>query len=151
MCPRMLDSRAPAETRAWTDPQVLTHLALLPGIVIAASRVPPLLELVILQIVVCVLSLLWHRSRERECALAKVEHLCAHALFIYGLVQTWFAPTVFALIFDLACACATLATYAATYSSPELWDTWHPIGMHVVPGLWSASIAALNSSLLVRF
>jgi hypothetical protein len=149
MCPRAQEPRTPAP-RAWTDPQVFTHLALLPGIAIAASRVPAMLELVILQSVVCVLSLLWHRSRERECGLAKVEHLCAHALFVYGLVQTWLAPTLLAFLFDLACAGATLATYVATYASPERWEAWHALGMHVVPGLWSASIAAFNTSLFER-
>jgi len=147
MCP---PARASASTRAWCDPQVFSHLALLPAIAIAAARVPPLLELVVLQSVVCVLSLLWHRSRERECGLAKLEHVAAHALFAYGVVQTWFAPNLLAFLFDVACAGATLATYAATYSSPERWEAWHALGMHVVPGLWSASIAAANASLLGR-
>jgi hypothetical protein len=131
--------------------QVWTHLALVPGIFIAASRVPMMLELVILQSIVVVLSLIWHRNHERECGLAKMEHFFAHALFAYGVVQTWFAPTSVAFAVDAACACLTLGTYAATYSSPELWATWHPIGLHVVPGLWSASIAAFNESLLVRW
>jgi len=136
--------------RAWSDRQVCSHLALLPAIAIAASRVPALMELLLLQSVVCVLSLIWHISRERECRLAKAEHVFAHALFVYGLVQTWFAPTAAIFGLEALCACATLATYAATYSSPELWETWHPIGMHVVPGLWSAIIAYFHTSLLGR-
>ena len=128
-----------------------THVFLVPGILIAGSRVPALLELVVLQSTVLALSLMWHRTHERECGFAKVEHLFAHALFAYGLVQTWFAPTIWVFSVDAVCACVTLATYAATSASPELWATWHPIGLHVIPGLWSVSIASFNDSLLERF
>jgi hypothetical protein len=127
---------------------MFSHLALVPGILIAVSRLPPLLELVVLQTIVVVLSLIWHRNHERECGLAKVEHLFAHALFVYGLVQTWFAPTIWVFAIDALCACVTLGTYVATSASPELWEVWHPIGLHVFPGLWSISIATFNDSLL---
>ena len=141
-------ARLPVESRSWCDPQVVSHVALLPAIVIAAVRVPPLLELVLLQTVVVVLSLIWHRQHERECCFAKVEHLFAHALFVYGAVQTWFAPTPGLLLIEVICAVSTLATYVATAERPELWEIWHPIGLHVVPGVWSAVIAALHKRLL---
>lgn len=140
--------RVPGKKRQWCDMQMCSHLALLPGICIAAARVPPLLELVSLQSVVVVLSLIWHRNHERECGLAKVEHFFAHALFAYGVVQTWFAPTPDVFAIEMLCACGTLGTYAATSVRPELWETWHPIGLHVVPGLWSGLIAALHERLL---
>lgn len=126
-----------------------THVFLVPGILIAGSRVPALLELVVLQSTVLALSLMWHRTHERECGLAKVEHLFAHALFAYGVVQTCFAPTAWTLGVDVVCACVTVGTYAVT-SNPALWEVWHPIGLHVVPGLWSVSIASFNESLLER-
>lgn len=140
--------RVPGRQREWNDVQMCSHIALLPAICIAAARVPPLLELVTLQSVVVVLSLLWHRSHEREGCFAKVEHLFAHALFVYGAVQTWFAPSADVLAVELLCACGTLATYAATTVRPELWEMLHPIGLHVVPGLWSGLIAALHGRLL---
>ena len=137
-----------AGPRGLADAQMFSHLALVPGILIAASRVPALLELVVLQGAVVVLSLLWHRSRERECGLARVEHLFAHALFVYGVVQTWFAPTLLLFAVDAVCAGVTLGTFVATGARPELWAFWHPIGLHVFPGLWSISIATFNDSLL---
>lgn len=140
--------RLPVNKRPWYDAQVITHLALLPAIIIAAARKPPLLELVTLQSVVVVLSLVWHRNRERECCLAKIEHLFAHALFAYGALQTWFAPAPDVFAIELLCASGTLATYVATTVRPELWETWHPIGLHLVPGVWSAVIAALHERLL---
>jgi hypothetical protein len=95
-----------------------------------------------------VCSLLWHRSRERECGLARVEHLFAHLLFVYGVVQTWFAPTRVLFAVDAVCAAVTLGTFVATGAWPALWPFWHPIGLHVFPGLWSISIATFNDSLL---
>ena len=35
--------------RAWTDPQMYTHLALVPGVWVALQRDPVMLELVVLQ------------------------------------------------------------------------------------------------------
>jgi hypothetical protein len=68
------------KTRVLSDPQVYTHLALLPAIAIALCRTPPLLELVAWQGIVCVLSLICHHSHERECDLDKVEPFRACAL-----------------------------------------------------------------------
>ncbi len=141
-------ARLPVDKRSWCDAQVVTHVALLPAIVIAAARVPPLFELVLLQTSVVLLSLIWHRNHERDCYFAKVEHLFAHALFVYGAVQTWFAPTRDVFVIEVVCAVWTFATYVATAAWPEVWQTCHPIGLHVVPGVWSAVIAALHERLL---
>ena len=67
-------------THAFSYPEVYTHLALLSAIAIALCRTPPLLELVACQDIVCVLSLIWDRSRERECDLDKVEPFRARGL-----------------------------------------------------------------------
>lgn len=148
MCVSSVCQRVPAQTRAWSDPQVYSHAALLPGIVIAACREPPMVELVVLQSIVFVLSLIWHRNREREDAFAKVEHFFAHVLFVYGMVQTWFSPSVWILLLHLVCAAMTIAVYVVTNKKREKWETWHPIGLHVVPGIWSVVIASYHKRLL---
>lgn len=147
MCPA-LRAKTDRRTRAWSDPQVYTHLALLPGIAVALFRDPPLLELVLLQSIVCVLSVVWHRSHERESRLAKIEHTFAQALFAYGAVQTWYSPSLAVLGIHLACACVTLAVYVVTNLQRELWETWHPVGLHIVPGIWSLVIAWYHDALL---
>jgi hypothetical protein len=148
MCPALkAHAHGTLRTRPWSDPQVSTHLALLPGIAVALVRDPPMLELAMLQSIVCVLSIIWHRSHERECGLAKVEHAFAHALFVYGAVQTWYSPSAAILCMHLLCACVTLSVYVATNRRPDLWETWHPVGLHVVPGLWSLVIACYHRSL----
>lgn len=146
MCPS-LKAKPARRTRPWSDPQVYTHLALLPGVAVALFRDPPLLELVLLQSIMCVLSVVWHRSHERECGLAKVEHAFAHALFAYGALQTWLSPSVTVLCLNLACACVTVTVYVVTNLKRELWEIWHPVGLHVVPGIWSLIIAWYHMSL----
>lgn len=134
--------------RSWRDPQISTHLAFLPGILIALCKEPPLLDLVLLQSIMCVLSVIWHRNHEHECGLAKIEHAFAHALFVYGIVQTLYSPDVWILVMNLTCANATLGLYVVTNVHSKLWETWHPIGLHVIPGIWSAVIAWYHQSLL---
>jgi hypothetical protein len=133
--------------RAWTDPQVYTHAAFLPALWIALCRDPPLFELVFLQGAVCVLSLWYHRNYEHECTLASIEHAFAHALFAYGAVQTLYSPAIWILAVNISCLCATLTVYVMTNVKKDLWETWHPIGLHVIPGLWSTLIASYHDSL----
>ena len=133
--------------RAWSDPQMYTHAALVPGIVIAACREPPMVELLVLQGIVCVLSLIWHRSYEKENGFAKIEHAFAHALFVYGWIQMLRSPGIWIFLGNFACACVTLTVYVATYDDRALWEQWHAFGLHVVPGIWSAIIASHHEAL----
>ena len=132
--------------RAWSDPQMYTHLALVPGVWVALHRDPVMLEMVVLQSIVCVLSLWYHRHRECECVLSTIEHAFAHALFAYGVAQTFLSPGMWTLLANLACACVTSTVYVVTYDNKRLYERWHPIGLHVVPGLWSAIIASYHEA-----
>ena len=148
MCLHSVCQRVPGKRRVWTDPQMYTHVALIPGIVVASIREPPMLELVVLQGIVCVLSLIWHRRYEREDGFAKIEHLFAHGLFAYGLAQTFLSPGIWTLMANLTCACVTSTVYVVTYDNKALWEKWHAIGLHVVPGIWSVVIASMHECLL---
>lgn len=130
--------------RAWSDPQMYTHLALVPGVWVALQREPVMVELVVLQGIVCVLSLWYHRNYEHECGMAKVEHAFAHALFVYGWIQMLRSPGFWTFCANMACACVTLGVYVVTNERKELWERWHPIGLHVVPGIWSLIIASYH-------
>lgn len=136
----------PRGKRTWSDPQVYSHVAFLPAVWIALCRDPPMIDLVFLQGPVIFLSLWWHRNRECECALATIEHAFAHALFVYGTVQTLYSPAIWILCVNIVCLCATITAYVVTNLKRELWETWHPVGLHVVPGVWSAVIASYHES-----
>jgi hypothetical protein len=34
-----------------------------------------------------------------------------------------------------------------TNERKELWERWHPIGLHVVPGIWSLIIASYHEAM----
>ncbi len=109
-------------TRAWSDPQMYTHLALVPGVWVALQREPVMLELVVLQGLVCVMSLWYHRNYEHECGMAKVEHAFAHALFVYGWIQMLRSPSMWTFLANMVCACVTLGVYVMTNERKELWE-----------------------------
>jgi len=136
-----------AHKRAWSDPQMYTHLALVPGVWAALQREPVMVEVVVLQGIVCVLSLWYHRNHERKGTLSSIEHAFAHALFIYGWIQMLRSPGFWLFLANMACACVTLSVYVVTNEKKELYETWHPIGLHVVPGVWSLIIASYHEAL----
>ena len=138
----------PTAQRWWNDIMVTSHVAFVPGIVVAASRQPPLPELALLQSCVLLLSLAYHRNYERPGLLARGEGVSAKLLFLYGAVQTFRSPDETFLLINGACFAATLSSFVATNFNKALYERYHPIGLHVVPGLWSTSVAVGGTSLL---
>ncbi len=106
-------------TRAWSDPQMYTHLAFVPGVVVALQREPAMLEIVVMQGLVCVLSLWYHRNYEHECGMAKIEHTFAHALFVYGWIQMLRSPGFWIFLANMACACVTLNNFRSLNINEE--------------------------------
>jgi hypothetical protein len=49
---------------------------------------------------------------------------------------------VFLCVLHLECACATITVYVV------LWETWYPVGLHVVPGIWVTVIVSFHDRLL---
>ena len=135
--------------RPWHDKHMISHLAFLPSLGIALlARRPVFFELVCFVAPVLVLSVIYHRRREPQRALlSRCEHVAAKVLYIYGCMQTVTASSPWTLALYLACFCATSLTFIYTNLYPALWDTWHSVGMHVVPGLWCAVVAWCNEPL----
>jgi hypothetical protein len=64
-------------------------------------------------------------------------------VFVDGALQTCHRPSaVFLCVLHLECACATIAVYVV------LWETWYPVGLHVVPGIWVTVIVSFHDRLL---
>ena len=82
----------PNAQRWWNDIMVTSHVAFVPGIIVAAARQPPLPELALLQSCVLLLSLAYHRNYERPGLLARGEGVSAKLLFLYGFAQTCRSP-----------------------------------------------------------
>ena len=137
-------------TRSLDDPHMYSHIALLPTIPLAATH--GVVELALLQSVVVGLSAAYHRSYERPGALAQIEGTAAKVLFIYGTMQTLtnFPPSMALFVAEAGCLGATVSTFAVTTLHKKdinMYDQWHPWGLHVVPGLWSILVATNHSAL----
>lgn len=134
--------------RAWTDPQMYSHAAFVPAIAASALVTPGLPELALLQSVTLALSLGYHRQYERPSRLATAESVSAKLLFLYGAVQTTQSPSEALLVANSACFALTLGTFVLTNLDKSLYERWHPLGLHVVPGAWSFFVATGHTSLL---
>ena len=95
---------------------------------------------------------LWyHREAEKNRLVARVELCSVCALFAYGSLQFRQAPDALALSAEVVCACVTVATYVAGFvmcDDRRCYDFWHPIGLHLVPALWSLLVAGTHPSLV---
>ena len=139
--------RRAVKQRDWTDPMVASHVAFVPGIVLAARN--DLWELAALQSATLVFSLAYHRAGERPGRVALAEGTLAKALFVYGLTQTTLnapSPEYFAVEAPLAALCLTC--FLATNFAPATYERWHAPGLHLCPGIWSAVVAAGHTPLL---
>mmetsp|Transcript_22614 Transcript_22614/g.70783 ORF Transcript_22614/g.70783 Transcript_22614/m.70783 type:complete len:220 (+) Transcript_22614:85-744(+) len=137
-------------TREATDPMMFSHAAFVPGILVASSR--GMMDLASLQLVLLTLSLMYHRNREVAGRVALVEGSVAKAFFVYGIAQLVNCPPDIDLVTfaaEIACSVVTVSTYVATNLWPATYERYHPIGLHLVPGLWSFLVALNHLPLYV--
>lgn len=135
--------------RAWSDFVVASHLCFVPAQVIALAR--GVYDAFVLTSAMLVLSVCYHRTRESNAAVARIELCSTSALFAYGLAQAWVCPHAVLQGFELACAVLVLATYAACFRlvhTPVVYDLWHPLGLHVVPAAWALTVGLWHECLL---
>lgn len=124
------------------DPMMFTHAAFVPGLIVAASR--GLFDLAGLQTTLLALSLAYHRDFERPGRLARLEGTVAKAFFVYGVAQILYCPSdIDGMVYvaEIGCSLLTVGTFLFTNLWPETYDTYHPVGLHVIPGLWSLLVA----------
>ncbi len=143
-------NNTPTDTlRAWGDFVVASHAAFVPALLVALAH--GVYDVLVLMIPMLVLSVCYHRTREKNAAVARVE-LCWNAVvFLYGLMQARVCPHWLLQAFELTCAGLVLATYFACFylmHMPAVYDFWHPIGMHVVPAVWILAVTLEHECLL---
>jgi len=138
--------------REWRDKQVISHLAFLPALPIALfCRQPPFLEPLVFIMPLLVLSTLYHRHHEPAgTLLSRIELVAAFSLYFYGCAQLYYSPSQISLVLGSICWLGTSLVYILT--NPLVrnldWDTWHYIGMHLVPGVWASVVARYNFPVL---
>ena len=143
------DAKASEHMRAWEDFVVASHASFVPALVVALAR--GVYDALAFISVMLVLSVCYHRTRESNAAVARVELCSTSALFVYGLAQAHACPHALLQGFELACAALVLLTYAACFRlvhAPAVYDLWHPLGLHVVPAAWALAVAGWHGCLL---
>ena len=152
---RMCGASAPntdkegATVRAWDDFVVASHVFFLPAQIAALAR--GVYDAFALTSAMLVLSVWYHRSHERNVAVARIELCSTSALFAYGMAQARVCPHAVLQFFELVCAALVLATYAACFRlvhSPAAYDRWHPLGLHVVPAAWALAVGLWHECLV---
>lgn len=135
--------------RSWNDFVVSSHLAFVPAILVGLYR--GVFEAVVLITVMVVLSVWYHREAEKNQFVASIELCSTCVLYMYGVAQCFHAPGVFVLAGELSCACITVLTYISCFficENKDLYDCWHPVGLHLVPAAWAFLVALFHESLM---
>lgn len=131
--------------RAWSDKQVISHLAFVPAIPTAVLyRDPVFIEPLFFIVPLLVLSTLYHRHHEPVATpLSRTELAAASCLYFYGCAQLFHSPSWTSLIVCGMCCVATSVVYIMTNPLVKKldWDAWHYVGMHLVPGVWAFVVA----------
>ena len=137
------------QMRDWNDFVVSSHLAFAPAIVVALVR--GVYDALVLITVMVFLSVWYHREAEKNTLVAKIELCSTCTLFVYGIAQCFYAPSVLVLAGEALCAWVTVSTYISCFficENKALYDRWHPIGLHLVPAVWALLVAALHERLI---
>jgi hypothetical protein len=132
--------------RKFSDPQMWTHVFFVVNGV-AAYRFK-LYDLLILTSITAPLSVVYHYSYEKPGRLAQIEGTAAKALFTYGLLQIFRAPSFSLVLIESLLLLFTVAIFLATNLRPHLYEPYHCL-MHIIPPVW-ATIVALTHTPLIR-
>ena len=141
--------RSKACKRTWHDWHVSSHAFLACAVLLA--YIYHVFELAVLSALVVVCSVAYHRRREKPGMIADVDRLMARTLFAYGVLQVFYAPRRSLLAFELCCAVLTVGIWVATRQWVHLNEFWHPVGLHVIPGVWASVVACTHASLVKLF
>ena len=133
--------------RKWSDPYMWTHIFfLINGLAAYQNEV---FDLFLLTLITAPLSVWYHYSYEKPGKLAQLEGIAAKALFVYGVVQIFYAPSLSLIIAEIFMLIFTVVIFLGTNLKPHLYDTYHCL-MHIIPPIW-ATIVALYHTPLLRF
>lgn len=133
-------------TRKLTDPQMWTHAFFFMSMFFAHRN--RLLDLFILLAITTPLSLVYHYTYERPGRLAQFEGVAAKLLFIYGVIQLFYAPSPIHLLSEGVLFLATVGIFIATNLQKRWYEPWHCL-MHVVPPLWATCVAVAHKPLIM--
>jgi hypothetical protein len=77
-----------------------------------------------------------------------IDRFFARLLFTYGTLQILQANNIKLVVFEVCCAIATTGIWVFTRMFVQYNAFWHPIGLHIIPGLWACVVSCTHQSLL---
>ena len=132
--------------RGMLDPQMWTHVFFFQSMFFSYhARV---LDLFMLLSITTPLSLLYHYTYEKPGRLAQLEGIAAKALFVYGVVQMFYAPNLTYRTIEFFLFLLTVVIFIGTNFQKSLYEPWHCL-MHVIPPIWATVVAVAHKPLIV--
>ena len=128
--------------RKLTDPQMWTHIFFVMNGLIAYDK--KVYDLFFLTVITAPLSVVYHYSYEKPGRLAQLEGSAAKALFMYGFIQIFRAPTALLAFFEVLMMILTVAIFVGTNLRPNLYEPYHCF-MHVIPPIWATVVALTHT------
>ena len=132
--------------RGLLDPQMWTHVFFFQSMFFSYHA--RLMDLFILLSITTPLSLMYHYTYEKPGRLAQLEGIAAKALFLYGVVQLFYAPTLIIRTVEFILFLLTIVIFIGTNFQKSLYEPWHCL-MHVVPTIWATVVAVAHKPLIV--
>ena len=132
--------------RKLLDPQMWTHVFFFQSMFFSYHA--RLMDLFILLSITTPLSLVYHYTYEKPGRLAQLEGIAAKALFLYGVVQLFYAPTLTYRTIEFILFLFTVVIFIGTNFQKNLYEPWHCL-MHVVPTIWATVVAVGHKPLIV--
>ena len=132
--------------RGMLDPQMWTHVFFVQSMFFSYhARV---LDLFLLLSITTPLSLMYHYTYEKPGRLAQLEGIAAKALFVYGVVQMFYAPNLTYRTIEFFLFLLTVIIFIGTNFQKSLYEPWHCL-MHVIPPIWATVVAVAHKPLIV--
>jgi len=135
--------------RQFTDFQITSHIPF--AVVFLLSIYKHFYEMTILVGLVLVFSLLYHIGAEERTGFSYIDNCTAFSLSMYGNVQLFFSPSALILGVNLSLGLSSALIFVLGYTRTfaPYYSVLHPIGLHILPAIWSAIVVLFQKPFIV--
>jgi uncharacterized membrane protein YecN with MAPEG domain len=139
---------ATTNARKWSNFQITSHIPFAVVFVLSVSM--HFFEMTVLVGLVLIFSLVYHFGWEERTAFSYLDNCTAFALSMYGSVQLFFSPSplILGINLTLGISSAIIFVFGYTQYFSHFYGWIHPIGLHILPGIWSGVVVVFQKPLL---
>ena len=138
-----------SNTRKCSDFQITSHLPF--AVVFVLSIFMRFYEMTVLVGLVLVFSLAYHFGWEKRTAFSYIDNFTAFTLSMYGNVQLFSSPSplILGINLTLGISSAIIFVLGYTHYFAPFYAWMHPIGLHILPAVWSGVVVVFQKPLIV--